>query len=241
MSICNGVEAIRARYLRSAGSQAHELDVMGLLTDQRARIELNWELSPRLLEGKRPSSENWRLERRLHLADHNASAEKTLEKAIARQAHWYNQIPTASGLYHHRRDKSRNIDLVHECSEGEFELIELKVRSNSPLEATLELLTYLSLYDVAQRRYLEEERAAKALLTATQLHWHVLAPRPFFEPGLNYGALADQVNRALEQLAATGVSPLRMDFAFHSFPETFVWPCPDPDLESMMAHLETVR
>ncbi len=171
MSICNGVEAIQARYLRSAGSQTHHLDVMGLLTDQRARIELNWELSPRLLEGKRPSAENWRLERRPHLAAHNASPEKTLEKAIARQAHWYNQIPTASGLYHHRRDKLRNIDLVRAHDDGSYTLVELKVRSNSPLEATLELLIYVSLYEVARRRYLEEERAAKALLQATELHW----------------------------------------------------------------------
>ncbi len=241
MSICNGVEAIQARYLRSAGSQTHHLDVMGLLTDQRARIELNWELSPRLLEGKRPSAENWRLERRPHLAAHNASPEKTLEKAIARQAHWYNQIPTASGLYHHRRDKLRNIDLVRAHDDGSYTLVELKVRSNSPLEATLELLIYVSLYEVARRRYLEEERAAKALLQATELHWRVLAPRPFYVPGLDYGALADQVSGALARQAEASPTPLQMDFAFTHFPEAFEWPCAEADLQRMVSGITTLR
>jgi len=241
MSICNGLAAIQARYVRAAGAQLHTLDVEGHLHEQRARIDLNWELSPRLLEGKRPSAENWRLERRPHLAAHNASPEKTLEKAIARQAQWYNQIPTASGLYHHRRDKLRNIDLVQAHEDGSYTLVELKMRSNSPLEATLELLIYVSLYEVARRRYLEEERAAKALLQATELHWRVLAPRPFYGSRLDYGALADQVSGALARQAAASPTPLQMDFAFDHFPEAFEWPCAEDELQMMLSGINSLR
>ena len=42
MSICNGLAAIQARYVRAAGAQLHTLDVEGLLHEQRARIDLNW-------------------------------------------------------------------------------------------------------------------------------------------------------------------------------------------------------
>lgn len=240
MSICHGVAAIQARYVRAAGVHSHELDAAGLLAEMLARIDLNWELSPRLLEGKRPSAENWRLERRPHIAARNTSPEKTLEKVIARDEPWYNQVPTASGLYDHRSDKLRNLDLVRRLSETSYACIELKVGSNTPLEAALELLTYAALYLIARRRYSETELQTKPLLRADRIEWRVLAPRVYFGPGLDYGRLAGRLSTGLEQQTRAAGLNCAMDFAFLSFPQTFVWPCPDADLQQALGALDRV-
>lgn len=241
MSICNGVAAIQARYVRAAGAHLDELDAAGLLAEMLARIDINWELSPRLLEGKRPSAENWRLERRPYIAARNTSPEKTLEKAIAKDEPWFNQVPTASGLYDHRSDKLRNLDLVRRLTETSYECIELKVASNTPLEAALELLTYAALYLVARRRYTEAEQLAKPFLQAERIGWRVLAPHDYFGPALDYGRLAGRLSTGLEQQTRAASLDCAMDFAFLSFPKAFVWPCSDPDLQQALGVLERVE
>lgn len=131
MSICRGIAEIQSQYLSNAAPNRYrEIDVGALVGDMLAQIERNWQVSPRKLGRLRPSKENWRLEKRLFLASHNASPEKTLEKAIARQEDWYNQIPTASGLFNQHSDKLRNIDLVHQVAPAAYEFVELKVGSN---------------------------------------------------------------------------------------------------------------
>jgi hypothetical protein len=95
------------------------------------------------------SEENWRWHRlQPQIAAHNTSPEVVLERAIAAacqrtgRTDWANQVPVASGLIDGATDGRRAIDLVHQCSERHFELIELKIASDTPLYAAVEIIGY---------------------------------------------------------------------------------------------------
>src|SRR6266446_6938635 len=68
---------------------------------------------------------NWRWKKKDGLCPENASKEKILEKRIANimNKNWVNQMPTASGLLNSTGGKLHNIDLVHQISQSEYELI----------------------------------------------------------------------------------------------------------------------
>jgi len=208
-----------------AGRPPGGFDAGTLLDNLLARIEQNCAAS-----GRSPSVQNWRFEKKLHIAQHNTSAEKTLEKAIVARLSddWVNQIPTSSGLVGSTQDRHRNIDLAFRHAPGRFELIELKITSDTPLYAAMELLEYAALYIYARRRLPASGSRRAALLSATTLHWRVLAPRPFYMP-FDLGWLESALTTALRDAVARHLpDPLDMDFAFTWFAEDFVWPCETP-------------
>ena len=207
------------------------LDGKTLLTTLYFTIQTNWRES---LYHKPPSKENWRVEPRDQLAEKNVSPEVTLERTIiqASDATWGNQVPTSSGLTGPRCDKVRNIDLVHNMGSGVWEFIELKVKSDTPLYAAMEILQYGLLF-LLSRKHQEEfgyDKHSKELLQASQVHLKVLAPYEYYIPrrssqpyqlkwleaflndGL-YGFLKDHNH-----------PPLHMDFQFEAFPLDFQWP-----------------
>jgi len=237
MSICNGVDVILKRYEKVASDHIQNLNVDSLMAEMLARVEMNWQISPRHLAEKRPSKENWRLERKLDIAPHNESPEKTLEKAIAKLTDWYNQIPTASGLYDQHSDKLRNIDLVHQLSPAHFEFIELKVTSDTPEKAAMEILQYAVLYVFACLHYTEAEKQAKELLGATQVYLRVLAPPAYYWGSNNLQELATRFNIGLSAFSETVRAGCQMDFAFWAFPKDFVWPCGEDDLRFAMSRI----
>ena len=237
MSICNGVDIIQKRYLKVASDHVQNLNVDSLMAEMLARVEMNWQISPRHLAEKRPSKENWRLERKLDIASHNESLEKTLEKTIAQFADWYNQIPTASGLYDQHSDKHRNIDLVHQLSPARYEFIELKVNSDTPMQAAMELLQYAVLYVFARLHYTEAEKQAKELLGATRVYLHVLAPPGYYQRHGHLQELATRFNIGISAFSETARVGCQMDFAFWTFPKDFVWPCGKDDLRSAMSRI----
>jgi hypothetical protein len=87
-------------------------------------------------KGRSPSEENWRFKEKPDISPDSKLLEKTLEKTIARRCgdDWVNQVPTASGLVG-SGERQRNLDLVHRLSETQYDLIELKVGSDTPLYA----------------------------------------------------------------------------------------------------------
>src|SRR5579862_1258800 len=101
------------------------------------QIDANWIAAGRQTRSK----ENWRFKKQLKIAEHNPSKETQLERAIARvmPEAWVNQVPTASGLTD-ADDGKRSLDLVWQAASGRFEFIELKVESDNPLHAAMELL-----------------------------------------------------------------------------------------------------
>jgi len=181
------------------------------------KIESNWRNG---LAGTQrlASRENWRLVKQPHIADHNSSAEKQLEKEIVNTlgADWVNQIPTSSGLIDGTANKHCNIDLGHITSEGKYELIELKVNSDFPLSAAFELLKYATVY-LFSRKFAEQlgySREEKPLLFCDRVHLIVLAPYQYYS-GYNVRWLESEFNRALA-VKLTEESPA-MDFRFEHF------------------------
>lgn len=169
------------------------------------------------------SAQNWRFNKQLYISDENCSPEKKLEKAIAKQTSnaWANQIPTSSGLLGATRDRHRNIDLGFRIAPGRFELIELKMDSDTPLYAAMELLEYAALYIYTRARLVAAGATVTELLAATTIHWRVLAPPSFYRAArLEWLqiALARDLQASAQQHLAGAVE---MDFAFTVLPEDF--------------------
>ena len=123
------------------------------------------------------------------ISKNNPSLEKQLEKAIVRDLdeEWTNQMPTASGLVT-SGERQRNIDLAHFRGMREFELIELKVESDTPLFAAIEILkngiTYL--FSRRHRERLGYRESDQAPLWADVIHLRVLR-RPGIFMGITLG------------------------------------------------------
>ena len=147
-----------------------------LVTEMLSCMELNLQTS--LHNGSfQPSPKNWRWEKQPHIAKHNPSLEKTLEKEIVNvtSEDWVNQVPTASGLFGRFSNRQRNIDLIHRIKSNEYEFIELKVKSDNPLKGAMEILQYAVFYIFSLLHYSDEMKKVKELLQAEIIHLIFLA------------------------------------------------------------------
>jgi len=238
-SILNGVDAIFDRWLavppkgrpphyyhRSAalalsGTPQIVRNPLILITEVLDRIERNWQVS-QATYGKPASRQNWRFERRLNIAEANDSPEVQLERALAAALgdDWANQVPTASGLTGPHTDRHRHIDLVHRSAPGVYTFYELKVASDTPLYAAMELLVRGLLY-IFTRQHLTAlgyDPSSKELLRAQAIHLRVLAPAIYYA-GLDFSWLVTSLTAGLTQyLAAMPNLALTMDLAFAAFP-----------------------
>jgi hypothetical protein len=158
------------------------------------------------------------------ISANNRSPEKRLEKAIAQDLgeEWTNQMPTASGLVT-SGERQRNIDLVFRRDLREFEFIELKVGSDTPLFAAIEILkngmTYL--FSRRHRDRLGYRERDQSPLWADVVHLQVLAPVDYFYE-YNFGWLERFLNRSLAALLdPTLDGSLHMDFRFERFSRSF--------------------
>lgn len=133
---------------------------------------------------KNRSSQNWRWHMpQPQIGAGNTSPEVVVERAVAAAAvasdrtDWSNQIPVASGLMAGAGDRRRAIDLARRLGERHFQLIELKIASDTPLYAAVELASYTCLWLVAR-----DDRQARpsALLDAERVDLRVLAPATFY-------------------------------------------------------------
>ena len=250
MSICNGLDDIVDRHLEitDVGSSAphyvhttsalrlskkapNQFNAKRMLDELLNRLVTNWQESSRRLESG-PSSKNWRWEKKLYIAAGNSSPEKTLEKTIANISSndWVNQVPTASGLFDGSSDKHRNIDLVHRRKPREYEFIELKVNSHTPLKATIEVVQYAILYIFARLHYPPVQQQKQELLQAETILLCVLAPLIYYRR-YNLQWLVDSLNTGLQSFLAMHHLQLNMGFQFLAFPSSFSWPCSDQECQ----------
>ena len=212
----------------------HPLPTLGgktLLTQLYSTIQTNRRESH---YNKPPSKENWRVEPRDQLDEKNASPEVTLERTIiqASDTTWGNQVPTSSGMTGPHFDKVRNIDLVHNMGSGAWEFIELKVKSDTPLYAAMEILQYglLFLFSRAHQKEFGYDKNSKELLRASQVHLRVLAPYEYYTPYRSPQLYQLQwleafLNEGLHGFLKDHIHPaLHMDFQFEAFPLDFQWP-----------------
>jgi len=123
-------------------------------------------------------------------------------------------------------DKRRAVDLVCRLEGQSFELIELKVESDTPLRAAVEIVQYGLLYALARDRYSETVKAAKDLLQRRQCIsgcWR----RPTTTYRTHLGWLEHDLDIGLRTFAAERFGePLLASFSFHAFPSGFYWPSP---------------
>lgn len=132
------------------------------------------------------SKENWRwCEPQPQIAVHNPSREVKLERAIAAACagagrhDWANQVPVASGVVGSSADRRRAIDLVHQIGPGHFQFIELKIASDTPLYAAIEIIGYGCAWLLFREGGGSE---ASPLLSAEKLDLIVLAPSAYYAP-----------------------------------------------------------
>ncbi len=212
--------------LKLSGKSPAGLNGFELVEATYKRIEVNWENSSRRRQGRRASRKNWRDEARTDFA--GGSPEVQLERAIAMLPGeaWVNQVPTSSGLVDHRHDKVRNIDLLREIEPSRYEFIELKVNSNTPLFAAMEILGYgvIYLFSLLHRDELGYDRPERKVLGAKHIHLKVLAPGRYYTE-YQLAWLECLINDGLSAFIESRPElELQMDFRFEAFPPDFHWP-----------------
>jgi hypothetical protein len=206
-----------------------------LLHKMGDQIEKNWSAPQRT-----PSAENWRWKKKDGLRVKNTSKEKILEKRIATNTNmnWVNQMPTASGLLNGTGGKLHNIDLAHQISLSEFELIELKWGSDTPLFAAFEILKYGLLYLFSRKHAFELGYALedKPILKANAVALIVLAPFGYYG---QYSSLTkwlgNELNTALNDYDPCSELGVRMSFRFE------LLHCDDPTTANINSLLNTGR
>jgi hypothetical protein len=179
------------------------------------------------------STQNWRWRKpRLDIAPANASPEVRLERALtgacerAGRDDWSNQVPVASGVAGPSRERRRAIDLVWQAGPGHFELIELKVSSDTPLYAAFEIIGYAAIWLLSRP---QGGPCANSLLGASRIEAKVLAPEAFYMH-FDLRALTHTLRAEVAALGRTqGVG---LDFGFEAFPDA--WAIPPLTDENML-------
>ena len=211
-----------------------------LITELMGIIERNWQ-DARMEYGKEPSAENWRLDPLPGISKKNSSPEVTLERAMVALSptDWANQVPTSSGLCGSTKDKRRAIDLVYKNGLREYTFFELKIVSDTPLFATMEILIYGILY-IFTRQHMKElgyDKGDKVLLQAQTIHLRTLAPKKYYgEVDITW--LKKAINAGLiKYLSEQTKISLNIDFGFTTITDEFEWPQNKSELPKMMAQV----
>ena len=179
-----------------------------------ARIHSNW-LAAINNGYTNPSKENWRWKRHLSLGTNNRSPELKLERAIVNACgeNWSNQMPTASGLTGPATDKRAAVDLVSREDPTRYSMIELKVNSNTPLFAAVEIMKYglLFLWSKNNQEVLGYERELQPILAAKILTLGVLAPADYYS-NFDLTELASVLDSGLVEFGERHGTRLRFEF-----------------------------
>ena len=126
-----------------------------------------------------------------------------------------------SGIAGPRANKRRAIDLVRRVSERQFEFVELKIASDTPLYAAAEIVLYGLLWLHARGRCVQASASRNPLLAASSVWLSVLAPRAFFGQS-DIAGMSTFFNSGLAALAQC--HGVEMSLAFTAFPDAFAWP-----------------
>lgn len=182
-----------------------------------ARINQNWQNAvTRGYFG--PSKQNWRWKRHLEHAIANKSPEVLLERAIVRACgeEWSNQMPTASGLISATADRRAAVDLVQREGPTSFSFLELKVASDNPLYAAVEILMHgiLFLWSKANLQTLKYDPTTQPVLSCSRVHLGVLAPAAYFD-GLDLSPFQGALSRSLQDFGRRHA--VDMGFSFQQF------------------------
>lgn len=246
LSIMHGVEAavcaalgiakLRHRSALLALRLPPDLDIAALV---HGVVRANWRAGG-AGDNKERSQQNWRWTLQPQIGEANRSPEVMLERAIASacaaagRTDWANQIPVASGLIADASDGRRAVDLARRHADGAIELIELKIASDTPLYAVVELLGYASAWLLARA---DPPARMPALLLVERLDLRVLAPAAYYGP-FDLCALERAIDGGVKQLGyAHGI---QLSFRFEVLPEGLTR-APLPGGPELLGLLEEIR
>ncbi len=133
----------------------------------------------------------------------------------------WNQIPTASGLTQ-ANESFRTIDIVERLDPQSYRFIELKVESDTPSYAAVELMLYGILY-VQCRKHWSFAFETRELMDAKSIELAVMAPEPFFDIRHSRETLADG-----KLFIESGLNHLRQRLLTDYPRFTFSWLVIDP-------------
>lgn len=197
------------------------------------QLDLNWD------QQAARGNLNWFYRQKLHLSENATSPEVTLNRTfmqVVADENWANEVPVASGV---ADTSSDSVDFVLKSDDhDEYSMIELKwPRENSqsptptqmPLGAAVQVLRYglayvFSRVNAEKLGYLPTDQP---ILSTSQVHLRVLAPKHFYAPFLTENGwlkkLESAFDKGVKDLASTKCEGLQMSFAFEQFPEGFTW------------------
>ncbi len=156
------------------------IDLVSLVFE---KVSKNWEWGS-APDNRNRSKQNWRWSLQTQIGAANKSPEVVLERAIGAacastgRTDWANQVPVASGLIAGASDGRRAIDLVERTGTRTYQLIELKIASDTPLFAAVELLGYASIWLLSRQALPLHD---PDLLRAEKLDLRVLAPDAYYD------------------------------------------------------------
>ena len=191
-------------------------------TLKKDRSEKNW-VWPRLVPA---------------ISEGNGSAEVIIERALAAafirlgRTDWSNQVPVASGLVSPFGRGA--IDLVRQRSERHFEMIELKIASDTPLSAAIEVINYACIWLIARG---DRPKRPSALLDADRIDLRVLAPAAYYAR-YRLSELEASLDAGVAALGAAHSAA--MSFAFEVLDDR-ISPGPLPDDATLLTCLEHPR
>ncbi|MGK0473197.1 MAG: hypothetical protein ACJAR0_003693 [Candidatus Azotimanducaceae bacterium] len=181
------------------------------------QIDNNWQKAKE--SGlSRKSNQNWRWKRHLELSPKNQSPELLLERKIVNEGgeNWSNQMPVASGLVGPATDKRAAVDLVRRENETKFTFIELKVGSDNPLFAAIEILLYGLLFVWSKNNVdvLGYDAANQPVLAATEVTLCILAPDEYYS-GYKLTNVSEAIDSALQDFGNR--NQIKLNFVFNQF------------------------
>jgi len=185
-----------------------------LIQDLWKQIAVNWVEGGCQARGR----VNWRWTLQTKRAENNKRLETVLEREIAgfSNKYWANQIPTASGLSEGLGGGTGHLDLAYSTADEGVVMIELKVRSNNPASAALQLLLYGLVLTLA--RHVDPQISMitnNIWRDAKYADLRVLAPLKYYESFKGLEWFERQLNEAVETFGST--HGLNMSFGFRSF------------------------
>jgi hypothetical protein len=192
------------------------------LQELRGKIAENLQKSSSLSKSK----ENWREEIQDFISEKNKSPEVCVERSLAKSfknnglQNWWNQMPIASGLVSANSDRRRAIDLVHRNEKtGAYDLIELKIDSDSPVYALIEIVLYGLVYLVLRDnpRYLSDKSKQSRIFRAREINLLVLAPHEYFNT-YELGGFEQELNIGFQTILANREDGLTMRVKSYSHP-----------------------
>jgi hypothetical protein len=188
---------------RSALHSLNSYDGDGFVATLLEVIKSNWQKASASDQLGR-SRQNWRWCLQTNIGPRNLSPEVIFERAVAaacarcKRDDWANQVPVASGLTPGHSGGRRAIDLVQRRAEGHYELIELKIASDTPLYAAVEALSYSMIWLLTRR---EPGTTTNPMLQANRIDVRVLAPADSYQT-FQLAALELAMDRDIAAIAA---------------------------------------